>query len=129
MSIEDAIYTHATDDAGISALIGARIYPGYASQNTTVPYIVYQRISSVPINLLAADTDITEARWQFNCYGTSYPSAVAVVEAVRTAFARYSGTVASIEILDVFIENVVDRYDDEQKLFQIAVDMLIQHRG
>lgn len=129
MSIEDAIYSHATNDAGIAALIGTRIYPGVATQNPTAPYVVYQRVSSVPISNLADDTDITEARFQFNLYADSYDSAVAVMEAFRTAFVRFKGTVASIVIMDIDLENILDRYNDDLSSFQIAIDLLITHRG
>ncbi len=128
MSIEDAIVARMTGYAGLAALVSSRIYAVQAPQNPTLPYIVFERVSSSKISLMSADTGVSEARFQFTCYGSTYTSARNVVEQVRQCWQRYSGTVSSVVILDTEIETDQDEFDPDTKEYYSIMDIMITHR-
>lgn len=45
MSLKAGLYTYLKADVTLSALVVERIFPDYADQNTTRPYITYQDIT------------------------------------------------------------------------------------
>ena len=128
MSIEDAIVGRMTGYAGLAALVSSRIYAVQEPQNPTLPYIVFERVSSSKISLMSADTGVSEARFQFTCYGSTYTSARNVVEQVRQCWQRYSGTVSSVVILDTEIETDQDEFDPDTKEYYSIMDIMITHR-
>lgn len=85
MSLEEAIFTHLKNDAGVAALVGTRIFPLEMHAPATLPAIVYQRIDGVPRNHMRGGTTKINARIQIDCYGEEYADAKAVAAAVRTA--------------------------------------------
>ena len=128
MSIENAIYSRLSGYAGLSALVSTRIYPSLMPQDTTMPAVTYQRISGLPISLLSSDTDIIDARFQFSCFASTYDSGRAVVKQIRLALQRWSGTEATVTILDSLMENDTDLYDPDTMLHYPVVDFLISYR-
>lgn len=128
MSIEDAIFDRLDNHSGLSGMVASRIYPDQAPQNPTVPYVTYRRISTGRVSLLATDTDISMPRFQMSAWSDDRDQAVAVAAQIRDAFQRYSGTNASIVILDSYLENEIDLYEPDTKLYQVIVDFEIWHR-
>ncbi len=128
MSIEDAVFNRLDGHAGLTALVASRIYPVMSPQNPTTPYVTYQRISTDRVSLLGEDTDIARPRFQISAWSTDRDEVVSVAAQIRDAFQRYSGTNASIVILDSYLENESDLYEPDTKLYQIPVDFEIWHR-
>ena len=94
-SIAARIYTLVGGAAGVQALIGnpARLYPMRAPQGAALPRVVYTIVSEVPINSIGdANTGMTRARVQFDCYARLAADAVTLADAVTTAL--QSGTAA-----------------------------------
>lgn len=128
MSIEDAIYSRLSTFAALELLVTNRIYPQQGPQGVAKPYIVYGRISTERISALGADTDIAQARFQFNCYSDTYDNARDVFEQVRAAMQRWKGTEAGITIEDSFIETERDEYEQDTTLFYVIADIIIIYR-
>jgi hypothetical protein len=129
--IEDALFTHLSADAGVSALVVARIYPMLAPESPTYPFIVYHAISeTVPYAMGGpGSTDVVRRRYQFDCYGVDPTTARKVAAAVTTALDRFSGTViytgGSTMIQDVYRQGINDIFDFEARKFKRAVDLEI----
>ena len=85
MSLETGLYTALTEDSGISALVGTRIYPEIMPQGVTYPAISYQRVSTVRTTMLSGVDDFTEARIIIDCWDSSYSGAKALAAAVKSA--------------------------------------------
>lgn len=92
---EQALYARLTGHAGLSALIGTRLYPNVAPQNATMPYGVYQRISGPRDYHLGGSSRFLQALIQVSWVGGTYASAKACAEQARLAMDGYSGTVTS----------------------------------
>ncbi len=129
MSINRAIYSRLSTFVGLSTLVSARIYPMTAPQDVLMPYVTYQRISTVKIGLLSSDTDISEPRYQIDVYANTHLSCRDVADQIILAMQRWQGVESSVTILDVTIENDSDNYDNELKSYNSSVDVIISHRG
>ena len=85
MSIETALYTTLTTDSGVTSLCSTRVYPGFAPQSVTRPYVVYQVVSGDRLSTIAGTGDAQRKRIQVSCFGDIYSSAKATVNAVISA--------------------------------------------
>lgn len=72
-------------DAGVGALVSARIYPLELPERVTLPAIRYQRISTSPEAAHTGDSGLARARLQLTVHAATYASAAAVAEALRAA--------------------------------------------
>ena len=131
MSLEADIVTRLKAVAGVTALVGsgtsARIYPVRLPQNVTYPAISYFRVSATRESAMGNDVGNVSARFQIDCWGSTYTSARQVCEAVRAALKRYRGS-ATVTIQDTFLLNEIELFEDDEegsldaKLFRVALD-------
>lgn len=126
--IEKALYTRLSGYAGLSALVSTRIYPFIAQQKSARPYLTYQRVSTVRPSAMAVDIGIAQARFQIDAWGDTYDSVKSVSEQVRAALQRFSGTVSAVDILDIYIDNEQDLFEDDAKIYRVSQDYTIFHR-
>ncbi len=130
MTIEEGLYSYLSGYAGLTALVGTRIYPLVMPQNVTMPAIRYQRISSSRIYSHDGPNKLTHPRFQFSCFAESYATAKAVANQVRFALAGYQGTMGGaggVTVQFAIVDDEVDLYEDETKLHHVAVDVVVWH--
>ena len=85
-SPQQDLYSLLSNDSAVTALVGTRITPDVASQNTAVPYISYFADSTV--NLNAVDTSVkigANTSIQIDCWSDSPDTSNAVADAVEAA--------------------------------------------
>lgn len=128
MSIETALYDRLSNYAGLTALVGTRIYPVKAPQNVTDPFVTYFLVTASPIGALAADTDIETPRYQVSGWSLSYDTAKSIGDQIKSALKRYTGTNDGVVIIDSLYLNRVDLHDPETDYHQDALDFEIWHR-
>lgn len=130
MPAETAIYTVLAADGTVAALVVARIYPALAPQGATLPYVVYERISTPRVRGLDGTSGLGAPRFQITSWAESYSGAKALADAVRDALDDYSGTVGTAILDDAFIDDEGDVENlspgaDEQRLFGVRQDFII----
>jgi hypothetical protein len=108
-----AMYARLAAVAGVSNLVGTRIYALRLPQNVTYPAIRYQQISAVRESAMGADTGDVTARMQVDSFAATYAGAQALAKQVRLALARWGGTAGGIVVEHVFIANELDRFEPE----------------
>jgi hypothetical protein len=128
MGIEAALVDVLENHAGLSALVGSRIYALILPQNTAYPGIAYQRISAERVSLMSSDTTMAVARFQLSIWDETYAGAIAVREQVRSALQRYTGTNAGTEIVDCYLITENDLHDENDQVYGIAVDIEVHYR-
>ncbi|MGB9780621.1 DUF3168 domain-containing protein [Caldanaerobacter sp.] len=128
MMLEQAIYGYVSTHAGVTALVGNRIYPLLLPQNPTYPAIVYSRVSRIYEKDLSG-TVWNQSRIQFSCYAKKYSEAKAVAEQLRSAFRDYRGKIGDIDIMVADVTNEIDLYEPDTALFNVSIDVLIKHKG
>lgn len=92
MADKSAVYTALTGYAGLTALVPvSRIWYGRVPRNvaspTTLPYLLYRRVTSVPENPLSGNPGIDQYRIQFDIYAATTASAEAILVQLRAALA------------------------------------------
>jgi len=90
VSVESELFTLLTGDAGVSALVGTRVYPQVADENAMLPLVVYRRVGGAPLRNLATD-DAYSSTFRLDCWATDFSGARQLATAVATAVDRYSG--------------------------------------
>lgn len=127
--IEDGLQDRLANYAGLSALISARVYASHLPQAVTLPAVAYHKMNSVPISVLSEDTDVFDTEFDIGCFANTYDEANAVALQVLTALQRYSGTNATVVILDCMIRGVNNSFETEFEIYETTVSILISHRG
>jgi len=112
MSFHDAIYYETQNSAGITAVVGTRVFlAGDVPQESAQPYLVLQRISGIQEDHQGGDA-LIDARYQFSCVGATLSSARSVAAAVITEFKHYRGAMgevgSTVNVRDAQIENDAD---------------------
>lgn len=92
MEINEALYSYLTGYAGLSGLVGTRLYIDFLPQSPTYPAIAYQHVSEEEIDTFnQPSSTLIAVTYQFSCYGTTRKSSLAVAKQLRLAFKNYSG--------------------------------------
>jgi hypothetical protein len=111
MSIETDLYTTLSNNSGVTALVGARIYPGLAPESIAKPYLVYELVFGERLNTITGVDDATRKRIQINCHASTYASSKSVSDAVEAALEG-----------DGYLELNYDLYSAQTQLFTAIVD-------
>jgi hypothetical protein len=91
--LEQGLVALLTANAGVIALVAARIYPVQGPpDNPTYPYITYQDIPAAPADYAFDGSELDTRRVQFAYWGTAYCDGANIMIAVRNVLSGYSGT-------------------------------------
>jgi len=107
-AIGSSIFKILTDDGDVSALVAARVYPTFVPQGVAMPAITYQRIVAVRAHTIGSTDNMVPATYQINCWAETYGGARALSEVVRVALNNYTGTVNSVVIQAVQLNDEDD---------------------
>ena len=120
--------TRLTGYAGLTALIGSRVYPLKMPQKPTLPAVSYQRIDGPRESAIASDMGMAHPRMQVDCWASTYAGVKAVATQVRAALQRWSDAAASPVVLDSLLESDQDLYEAEVEIYRVSMDFIIWHR-
>lgn len=112
--------------AGVTTIVGEKIYPGIAPQNTAAPYVVWRRNGGDKMATLggASRTRQFVNVLVYCCAeGTDYDQAAQLGDAVRDAIAAGSSALKGT------CNPPVDGFEPETRLFSVIVEALLFHRG
>ena len=107
---EQALVSHLTNDAGVSALVASRVYPEPVPQNATYPLICYMRIASTHEHVMGGAAGYLEARYQIKCWASSRSAVKTLADAVRLALDGYSGAMGDATVRGIFFDSDDDDY-------------------
>lgn len=105
-----AIYTILTEDAGVSAVVGNKVYPQIAAQGAAFPFVVYVLQDNSPSDTKSGVSTLDEIRYDIVAAAETYASLSSLTERIRLALDRYTGTVSgivvdSIQFIDLDVDN------------------------
>lgn len=127
-TVRQAAYAHAAEHPGIQALVGDRIHHMNLPQNPVYPAVTVRVISDVGERDLSGLAR-SRARVEFSCWDRTLKGAESVALAVDEAFQDFAGRMAeAINVLDSEAIPQEHLYDDELKVYQVPVDVLIRYR-
>lgn len=122
--IGPVIYQILKADETVRDLIGVevdgkwtiRCAPLRSAQTVEEPNITYQLVGVDPSDTKNGPSKLDQKRVYINCYHQSYDVAESVMEAVRNALDRYSGTIANVQVQSVQYLDERDMYDEGGEL-------------
>jgi len=121
MAFQEDLYTRLSGFAGLTALVGTRIYPNKFRQGTRQQSAIrYARIASERESTMSVDVGFVRETYQFDIVAATYSAARAIEKQLLAAIQRWRD--AGIGLQDTFIGSVNDDWDDETEQHRIRVD-------
>ena|ERR1035441_3896526 len=115
------LYMLLTQDAGVSAIVGKRVYYILQPKGTIVPSIVLSCVSTSDLYTMSGITGFREGSWQVDCYASDYYSSIGLQSAVRSLLENYMGNLPDTDATPVtatFIDKAWDMpYEEGSKGF------------
>jgi hypothetical protein len=119
-TIEQAIYNILVNTAGITALVGTRIYQVKMPDNVTFPAISYQTSFGSQIESFTGYSGLRNPVINIDTWASSAGAAKDLAEKVRAALHGYSGTYGDITIDNVLEWSFIDMYDSDTEIFHVS---------
>lgn len=113
MTIQQSVYT------ALTSLVGGRVHPSVAPDQQTLPFIVYNRVSSVPTTTLADGQPIQQTRMQVDIYAATYSAAQALADQVRDAL--IGSPLYGVQLMEF------DGFEEDIKVFRVVHDYSFWH--
>lgn len=132
MSIHSGLYAFLTADAGVSALVGTRVYPlvipdQVFDEATKRPCLVYGRQTVDPRKTFCETIALRRSTFAVDCYAKTMAVAQSLALAVKSALVDYRGAMDDVTVSDVSLETETDLMDLEPGLFRVALSFAIWH--
>ena len=125
--IEVGPFTYLTTYAGLTALIGARLFPLKIPQNVTYPCIRYTRVSG-PLELAHdGPVNLGHPRYQFDVYDPLHDVAWQVARQLEFALHGYSGAMGTVAVGASIVEDMREDYNDQLDVYRVMVDAILWH--
>lgn len=107
------------EDAGLSALVGSKVFALVIPQGTKLPCITFQRIGGMPANTLSGHSGLEEIDLQIDVWARDYDEAKAIAKAVRAAMPP-SGPWFSAHLIED-----QDLYEDGTNYFRVSMEFKV----
>ena len=125
-TLEEGLRDHILGVPDVAALVDGRVYADEAPQEVGDPFIVYQRISTVPTRAVQRVVAV-RARMQIECWGTKKTDVLALANALRASF-RGRGQLGQLDVIDAIAD---DERSDRNAVFQLyrqSIDVFVTHK-
>lgn len=136
MSIESALRAHLIANAGVTAIVGSRVYMKHAPTTATYPYIVMHKIGKRPSRHSLAACGLCDHSFQLDCWAQTDKAAKDLADEIRDGLDHYQGTLGSGgETIYAHVVRYINDYDDfdnpsdasEQGEYRTIVELRIWH--
>lgn len=126
MIVTKAIYNILSNHAGLTALVGARIYPVTAAQQATLPYVVYNIPRTEPVNRTSGKARMNQIQVNVSAFAINYEDAASIAEQIKTALDRVaSGTYNSVVLQVVLFQDEYDIFHDEDDTHEVQTEFRV----
>lgn len=124
-----AIYNILSNDADVSALVGARIFPNVAKNSTSFPFIIYDVKNEGPQDTKDGVSTLDVDNVMVSVYSKTYAEASDLALKIRTALDRVKGTFGGVEIQSIQYDGYNDLFDDntsDEGVYRKALDFNVR---
>ena len=105
MELETALKTYLLAYAGLTALISDRLEPEELPLGSALPAVTYIKISDVKDHVLTGQLPVESPFFQFTAFDYTKAGARAVANQIKAALNDYAGTLSTIVIQHIRMEN------------------------
>ena len=124
MTLRTALFDLATNDGGISALIGTRFYWRQLPEAITYPACRYMMVSADPQTAHDGATGLEIASVQIDVIGETSASCRALNTAIKAALDGVKDATYGIKSMRT---NELDEFEEADNLWRIVLEFLVQH--
>jgi len=129
-TLEESLTTLFLATAGITNLVGTRVYGMKITQGSTFPCLTKQRISTPRLHTMdmsGSSGTLAHPRFQIDVWGVSEISVKAVTDAVRAALNGKTGSLGTgaLSIRAALVEEEAPEYEPETDLYRSRSDYII----
>lgn len=119
MDIEEAVRTYLLTNTSLTTLISTRIVPDIIKDGTSLPVVVYTKISDVKDHKLTGQYSEERPVIQYTAFATTKSSARAIAAEIKESLVDYSGTLSGITVQHIKLLNEGSDIEQsgEEKLF------------
>lgn len=131
LSVEAAVAARLKATAGLTALVGSRIFPSALPTDISAfPALTYSRVPGFArYSAMGGDMPSVCARIQVSIWGKKYGDAKDAQREARKALQRFSGVSAGTTIEDIYIDSEGDLpREPETGLYHCPLDLLVWYR-
>lgn len=130
--IEAGLFDHLSDDSGVTALVGTRIFPLVIPQRSaqTVlrhPCLVYSRLDVRRQQRFCETDGLVRSHFQLDCYAPTYAESASVAAATRAALIDFRGTMGTVRVRAVFLDSQNDLVEPDPGLYRVVQRFIIWH--
>ena len=111
--IETALRGALIADAGVVALVAARVYPVVLPQAPVYPALTFQTISGESHYGLGGASGLASPRVQIDCYAETFDAVMALRSAVIACLSGYRGTIAGVAVQGMFRVAEADGFESD----------------
>lgn len=134
-AIGESFRTKLLSYAGVSAIVGQRMYPDALVQRATIPAIVYYVVSTQREHSIGGLQKLAHARIQLDCYAATRTAASALSKAIReTGIDAYRGVTAGYTFCgvefdsgDEYLQEPPDDGNQEHR-YIVSFDCLVHYK-
>lgn len=120
MIFEDALYAQLSGFQGLSALVGAKIYPDHVPQRTDAPYLMYFEVYRQQNYVFSGYNGTSIFSIQISVYAPTRAQARAIVGQVAQAMAAWPNINSQVGFATQ--ENEVSAWLEDLELYEIDLD-------
>lgn len=125
--VEGGVYQFLVNSGLVTAVVGSRIFPLRIPAKTTLPALIYQKISGPSEHSKDGDMQLGNPRFQFTCWASTYDDAKTVIKAVRAALVGFTNGAAmgGVTVAQIIVDSDNDLHDPETLEFGASLDAII----
>lgn len=133
LTIEEGLIYKLLNTAGVSSLVGTRVYGRVLPQSASLPCITITRISTPRLHShdTSGSAGTANPRIQIDAHATTYKAAKQITDAVRAAMNGFRGTITngadSVVVQAALVDNELPDYDGETEIYRSQSDYIIWH--
>lgn len=128
-TIEEALFAFLSTNTAIAALVKTRIFPLRMPDDQKIwPAIVYFKASGPREVAHDRGSGMGHPRMQISCYADEYLPAKKLALAVVQALNGYSGPIDQIAQGGAWVDNEIDFFEKESRLYKTVVDVVFLHQ-
>lgn len=113
--------------SAVKAIISDRMYPLRAPDKSTYPLITYSKIDGERDSTHDGNSGLANPSMRLKCWSPSYLTAKNLALEVVKALNGRTGAMGGTDRSGSMVEDEVDLFDPETKLYHIVVDVAFWH--
>ncbi len=129
MIIGSELRTYLLTQTSITDIVSGRIHAIKLPKGAIFPAITYNVVSQVRTYSHSGDSSLTRPRIQYSCWAELIEDAKNLALALTDVLSGFKGTAGMADVQDSFVENEVDMWDAEARIYHVPVDILIRYNG